>query len=173
MAHLLTGDTVIEFTLPAPDGQIYSTHEILTAAKALVVVFISNDCSYVQAWEECINALARDYNVQDVRVLAINANTGPANTLESMGKYAIEKAFVFPCVKDETLLVTHAFGAEQTPEVFIFDASAKLRYHGAPDNTYQSPQTVKRNYMRDALDAIILDEDVAISETEVVGCAIE
>ncbi len=172
MAHLLTGDTVIEFTLPATDGETYSTHEMLTATKALVVVFMSNDCPYVQAWVDRINAIAREYADQDVRVLAINANSGPANTMENMGKYAIEKELVFPYAIDETQIVMHAFGAEQTPEVFIFDASAKLRYHGAPDDNYENAQAVQHAYMREALDTLIVDGEVAIPETETVGCPI-
>ncbi len=173
MAHLLTGDTVIEFTLRATDGETYSTREILTAAKALVVVFMNNNCSYVQAWEKRINAIAREYAEQDVHVLAINANSGPENTMENMSKYAVEKGLVFPYALDETQIVLHAFGAERTPEVFIFDASAKLRYHGAPDDNYENEQAVKHAYIREALDALIVDGEVATSETETVGCPIE
>ncbi len=173
MANLLTGDTVIEFTLPATDGETYSTHGMLTVSKALVVVFMSNDCSYVQAWEDRINAIARDYEEQDVRVLAINANTGPANIMENMGKHALEKEFVFPYAADETQIVMHAFGAEQTPEVFVFDASAKLRYHGALDDNYENTQEVKKHYVREALDAIIANGEVTTPETKTVGCPIQ
>ncbi len=172
MANLLTGDTVIEFTLPATDGQRYSAHEMLTASKALVVVFMSNDCSYVQAWEDRVNTIASEYAAQDVRVLAINANTGSANTMENMGKRAIEKEYVFPYAADETQIVTHAFGAEQTPEVFIFDASAKLRYHGAIDDNYEHAQAAKQHFVREALNALITDNEVTIPETKTIGCPI-
>jgi len=90
-----------------------------------------------------------------------------------MGKHAIEKEFVFPFAADETQIVVHAFGAEHTPEVFIFDASAKLRYHGAPDDNSENTQAVKNHYVRAALDAIIADSDVAIPETKATCCPIQ
>ncbi|HZR41844.1 MAG TPA: thioredoxin family protein [Ktedonobacteraceae bacterium] len=176
MANLLTGDTAVDFTLPATNGETYNLHDAFRDAKAVIVVFTCNHCPYARAWEDRINAIARDYASQGVRLFAINANDAilhPGDSLEQMVKRSVEKEFVFPYLHDETQVVAHAYGAERTPEVFVFDAAAKLRYHGAPDDNYEDEHAVKHAYVREALDAILADQNVATAETKPVGCTIK
>jgi peroxiredoxin len=176
MAKLHTGDALIDFTLPATDGNTYHASEIAQEAKALAVVFTCNHCPYARAWEDRINQIARDYAGQGVHLLAINANDAtkyPGDSFEQMAKRATEKQFVFPYLQDESQTVARAYGAERTPEFFIFDAAGKLRYHGAPDDNYEEEQAVKHSYVREALDAILTGREVAIPETPAVGCTIK
>ncbi len=176
MANVLRGDTLIDFTLPATDGTTYHASEVAQRSKALVVVFTCNHCPYARAWEDRINQLARDYAVQGVHLLVINANDAaryPSDSVEQMIKRAAEKQFAFPYLHDDSQEVAHAYGAERTPELFIFDAAGKLRYHGAPDDNYEEEQAVQHHYAREALDAIIADKEVVISETKPVGCTIK
>ncbi len=176
MANVLRGDTLIDFTLPATDGTTYHASEIAQRSKALVVVFTCNHCPYAQAWEDRINQIARDYAAQGVHLLAINANDAmrfPGDSFEQMVKRAAEKQFAFPYLHDDSQKVAHAYGAERTPELFIFDAAGKLRYHGALDDNYEDEQAVQHHYAREVLDAIIADKEVAISETQPVGCTIK
>jgi peroxiredoxin len=176
MTKLLTGDALIDFTLPATDGNTYNASEIAQKSKALAVVFTCNHCPYARAWEDRINQIARDYAGQGVSVLAINANDAtkyPGDSFEQMVKRATEKQFVFPYLQDESQVVAHAYGAERTPEFFIFNASGKLRYHGSPDDNYEEEQAVIHSYVREALDAILADQEVAIPETRVLGCTIK
>lgn len=195
MASLKTGDTLIDFTLPATDGKDYNARTMLAAAKALVVVFMCNHCPYVKAWEDRINAIARDYAGQGVRMLGISANdviAYPADSFEKMAERAREKGFVFPYLYDESQEVARVYGAQRTPELFIFDASGKLRYHGAPDDNYDDEarrywkrsdgasgdnqddeDTIKQHYARQALDAILVGGIVTEPETPPVGCSIK
>jgi peroxiredoxin len=53
-----------------------------------------------------------------------------------------EKQFTFPYLYDESQDVARSYGAERTPEFFIFDASGTLRYHGAPDDNYEDEQAI-------------------------------
>jgi peroxiredoxin len=176
MGKLLTGDSLIDFTLPATDGNTYNASEIAQKSKALAVVFTCNHCPYARAWEDRINQIARDYAGQGVSLLAINANDAtkyPGDSFEQMVKRATEKQFVFPYLQDESQVVAHAYGAERTPEFFIFDAAGKLRYHGSPDDNFEEEQAVKHSYVREALDAILADQEIAIPETRVLGCTIK
>jgi len=69
--------------------------------------------------------------------------------------------------------VATAYGAERTPEVFVFDEKRTLRYHGRiDDNVYESNQ-VRQHYLRDALDAILQGRAVPTKDTEPVGCTIK
>lgn len=195
MANLKTSDALIDFTLPATDGKQYTARTVLAAAKALAVVFTCNHCPYVKAWEDRINAIARDYAERGVYILAINSNNAakyPADSFEKMAERVQEKGFVFPYLYDESQKIAHAYGAERTPEFFIFDASGALRYHGAPDDNYDDEaqrywrrsdsasgdnhndeDVIKHHYARQALDAILAGRDVAEPETPPVGCSIK
>ena len=65
------------------------------------------------------------------------------------------------------------FGAELTPEVFIFDSQKKLRYHGAIDDNPKDPKHVNIQYARDAIFAILEGTEVEIKETNFIGCSIK
>ena len=176
MSKLAPGDPALNFTLPATNGQTYTLWEALTQAKAVAVVFTCNHCPYARAWEDRINAIARDYAPRGVRLLAINSNDpsiSPGDSWENMIKRAREKQFVFPYLYDESQDVARIYGAQRTPEFFIFDAADKLRYHGAPDDNYEDEHAVTHHYVREALDAILADQEVPTSETPPVGCTIK
>lgn len=176
MANLSIGDQAPDFTLPATDGKSYQLSEAFKNAKAIVVVFTCNHCPYAIAWEDRINAIARDYASQGVRLLAINANnaaTHPADSFANMVKRASEKHFVFPYLHDESQSIARTYDAERTPEFFIFDATKTLRYHGAPDDNYEDEHAVKHHYARQALDAILAGKGLAVAETKPVGCSIK
>jgi AhpC/TSA family len=64
MANLLSGDTLIDFTLPATDGNTYNASQVLSNAKALIVTFTCNHCPYAQAWEDRLNQIVHDYDAQ-------------------------------------------------------------------------------------------------------------
>src|SRR5262249_44394308 len=139
-------------------------------------VFTCNHCPYAQAWEDRINAIARDYAPQGVRLLAINSNNplvSPGDSWEHMTRRAREKQFTFPYLYDESQEVACVYGAERTPEFFIFDATGRLRYQGAPDDNYEDEHAVKHHYVREALDAILADQEAPIPQTQPVGCTIK
>jgi len=176
MALLHSGDTMIDFTLPATDGQDYTASVVLQKARALIVTFTCNHCPYAQAWEDRLNQIIHDYDPQGVHMLAISSNDAvkfPADNFEKMVERARQKHFVFPYLFDESQQVARAYGAERTPEIFIFDASGVLRYHGAPDDNYDNADAVTQRYARAALDAILSGEPVSIPETAAVGCTIK
>lgn len=176
MALLHSGDALIDFTLPATDGQTYTASSVLKMAQALIVTFTCNHCPYARAWEDRLNQIVHDYDVQGVHMLAISSNDAgkyPADSFEKMLERAQQKRFVFPYLYDESQEVARVYGAERTPEVFIFDADGKLRYHGAPDDNYEDEDAVTHRYVREALDAILAGQPVQTPETAPVGCTIK
>jgi peroxiredoxin len=176
MSKLAIGDTALDFTLPATNGQTYTLRDIFKQAKAVALVFTCNHCPYAQAWEGRINAIAHDYTAQGVHLLAINSNSSqvaPSDSWEHMVKRAHEKQFAFPYLYDESQNVAHIYGAERTPEFFVFDATSELRYHGAPDDNYEDEHAVKHHYVREALDAILTNQEAPIPQTQPVGCTIK
>ena len=175
MAKIETGDAALAFELLGVDGKTYSLADISAGKKATVVVFTCNHCPYVLAWTDRLLAVAKDYAGQDVAFAGINANDPnkyPVDSFEGMQKFAQEHNLPYPYLHDEMQEVATAYGAERTPEVFVFDADLKLRYHGAPDDNYdETLATVP--YLRDALDAVLAGQEPVVAETPPVGCTIK
>ena len=117
-----------------------------------------------------------DYGTKGVQLVVINANDAskvPDDSFPSMKARAREKGFNFPYLYDESQAVAHAYGAERTPEVFLFDKQGQLRYHGAIDDNYDNPRAVKDHYLRTALDAVLGTKPLSVATTQPQGCTIK
>lgn len=175
MANINIGEQAISFSLPGVDGQTHSLAQY-EDKKIVAVIFSCNHCPYVLAWEDRLIAAQKDYAEKGVQFILISANDVskyPADSFPNMQAHAAEKGFPFPYLYDETQEIARAYGAERTPEIFLFDEGRTLRYHGAPDDNYEEPQAVKAQYLRDALEAVLEGQAPAVAETPPVGCTIK
>ncbi len=169
------GDRAPEFDLKGVDGKSYKL-SALKGQKGTAVIFSCNHCPYVKAYEDRMIALAKEYQPKGVHFALINANDAvkyPEDSFENMVKRAKEKDYPFPYLHDETQQVSRAYGAQRTPEVFLFDAGLKLRYHGTIDDNYEDPNKVTKRYLKDALDAVLAGKEPALKDTPPVGCTIK
>ncbi|MBI4355689.1 MAG: thioredoxin family protein [Candidatus Omnitrophica bacterium] len=172
---LKLGHTAPPFSLPGVDGRSYSLNSF-SDAPAIVVIFMCNHCPYVKATIDRIIALSRDYADRGVAVVGINSNetiNHPEDSFDNMKRWAAQKEFNFPYLRDETQQVARAYGAERTPHIFLFDHERTLRYTGAIDDNTQEPSKVKRRYLREAIDAILAKKAPKEAETHAIGCSIK
>jgi peroxiredoxin len=175
MANLKIGDKPISFELPGVDGKEYKLSDYF-GVEALAVIFSCNHCPYVQAWEDRMVQIQADYADKGLQFLVISSNDVsqyPDDNFPKMKERAEVKGFNFPYLFDESQDIAHAYGAERTPEVFLFDRSGVLQYHGAIDDNYDDPNGVKAHYLRDALDAVFAGKTPSVQETPPVGCTIK
>ena len=175
MTNLSPADQAITFSLPGVDGKTYALSDY-SDKEAVAVIFTCNHCPYAQAWEGRFIDAQKDYASKGVQLLAINANnavTHPGDSFDAMKERAKAQGFNFPYLRDESQEVAHAYGAERTPEIFLFDKSGVLQYHGAPDDNHEDPAAVQHTYFRDALDAVLAGESPTVSQTPPVGCTIK
>lgn len=172
---LAIGDKAVGFELPGVDGSTYALDDF-SGKNAVAVIFTCNHCPYVLAWEDRMIAIQREYADKGVQLVGICANDAtkyPADSFENMQKHAQEKDFNFPYLHDESQAIASAYGAERTPEVFLFDGDGTLRYHGTIDDNYDDPDAVQAAYFRDALDAVLAGNAPAVTNTAPVGCTIK
>jgi peroxiredoxin len=175
MARLSIGDGSIPFELPGVDDKTHSLQDY-DDKHVVVVIFSCNHCPYVRAWEDRMVQIQADYADRGVQLVAINANDAdkyPADSFEKMKERAEEKGFTFDYLRDESQEVARAYGAERTPEVFLFDKDRRLQYHGTIDDNYDNPYAVKTHLLRNALDAVLAGVKPITQETMPVGCTIK
>lgn len=165
------GDRAPDFYLPDTEGR---RHTLTGGGKPTVVVFTCNHCPYALAWQDRIEAVAREYGDR-ARFLAINPNDAeryPADSFEAMKQRVAEEDWPLPYLHDESQDTARAFGAKTTPDVFVVDYEGRLRYRGAPDSDYSDPAQ-DAAWLRSALDATLAGSDADPAETEPVGCSIK
>ena len=175
MPALALGTVAAPFALTEPATGKTVRLDDYAGLPAMVVVFTCNHCPYAQAWEERLLQIGRDYAGRAGMVL-INANDPekyPADSPAAMAQRARDHHFSVPYLHDADQSVARAYGAERTPEVFVFDAERRLVYHGAVDDNYEEPSAVTAHYLRDALDAVLAGRPVPQPETQVRGCTIK
>jgi peroxiredoxin len=169
------GTACPDFRLRSVDGKTFARDDF-REHPTLVVMFICNHCPYVQAVEDRIVALAREYGPRGVQVVGICSNDptdypddGPPNLLRRWR----EKGYGFPYLVDETQDVARAFGAVCTPDVYVFDRERRLAYHGRIDDNWKEPAKVKRRELAAALDAVIDGRRPAGEQLHSIGCSIK
>ena len=162
-----------DFTLPGADGQLWSRDDF--HCPALLVVVMCNHCPYVQAVDDRLNALARDY-ADRCAVVAINANdaeTYPDDSFKAMRARAKAKGYVFPYLWDEEQTVARALGAVCTPDFFLYDGHRKLVYRGRLDDNWKDAAHVTRQDLKEAIERVLAGEDPPEIQHPSTGCSIK
>jgi peroxiredoxin len=174
-AALRIGDPAPAFSLPGTDGRTYSL-DGLADKPVLVVVFSCNHCPYVQAYEDRLIAIQRDYAERGAQLIAINSNDDvhyPEDSFQQMVARAHAKGFNFLYLRDASQATAKAYDATHTPQLFVFDRARTLRYTGKIDDNWQNPKAVTRQYLRDAIDALLSDRTPVEAQTHAIGCTIK
>lgn len=172
---LKIGSRAPNFSLPAVDGKFYSLNSFLDK-KILVIIFSCNHCPYVQAYEQRIIDLQKEFENRGVQIIAINSNDDkkyPEDSFEEMKKRAADKNFNFTYLRDETQETAKDYGATHTPQIFLFDEHRRLRYEGKIDDNWQEPEKVRSKYLRDAIIEVLDGKEVSVPETFSIGCTIK
>jgi peroxiredoxin len=169
------GWKAVDFDLPGVDGRRHS----LASARGpngLLLMFICNHCPYVKAIRERIvrecNEL-RTYGIGSIAIMSNDQSEYPEDSFPNMKRVALEFAFPFPYVVDETQAVAKAYGAVCTPEFFGFNASLELQYHGRLDASKTSPVPGARRELFEAMVAIAQTGKGPADQTAAIGCSIK
>jgi len=157
-------------SLQATDGKSYSSKDF-AEAKVLVVAFTCETCPYADDYVKRLTDLAARLAKSDdsVRVVAINANSPRADSLEAMKEG--ETSYPFPYLKDETGEVAKSFGATRTPEFFVLNQDREVVYMGAFDDSTDADR-VEKTYVADAVAAALAGQSPEVTETVPIGCNI-
>ncbi|HEY6063205.1 MAG TPA: redoxin domain-containing protein [Chitinophagaceae bacterium] len=142
----------------------------------LLVMFSCNTCPVVKRYQSRTLEVCKYAIGNDIGVVLLNSNEATRDDGDSyndMKEYAKEQGYYFNYVVDKNSTMADAFGANRTPECFLFDGSGKLVYHGAIDDNSNGPDQVTRKHAIVAIDEMISGKDISQKETRSVGCTIK
>ena len=149
------GTPAPDFALPGTDGRVWTLADC-RGEKGTLVMFICNHCPYVKAVLDRIVRDARELGSFGIRSVAIMSNDPteyPEDSFENMQRIAVERAFPFPYLLDETQEVAKAYGAVCTPDFFGYDAGLGLQYRGRLDASRK--EAAPADARRDLFEAMV------------------
>jgi thioredoxin-related protein len=141
----------------------------------LLVMFTCNTCPYVVKNQERTRAICKYAMQNNIGVILLNSNEGDrdgGNSLAAMRQYAKTQKYDWYYVVDKNSEIADAFGANRTPENFLFDKNLKLVYHGAIDNNPSDANRVTRQHLKEAVNNMLSGKDVVLKESRSMGCTI-
>ena len=167
------GTALPEFALPDLTGAIVSSSDATGAP--LLVAFLCNHCPYVRHVETGFGQLVGRH--RELRVVGIMTNDlggYPQDGPDGMAEQAARAGWSFPYLLDSTQEVGHAFNAACTPDFFLYDASGRLAYRGAMDDS--SPGNDRRvtgALLESAIELVLAGEPVPEPHRTSMGCSIK
>lgn len=172
------GDVVASFQLKNVDGKMVGLSDYKTS-KGVILIFDCNTCPYSKSYNDRIIGLHEKYSPKGFPVVTINPNDpqmSPGDSFDEMVKRAKNKKYAFPYLIDESQEVARAFGATNTPHVFVLARTGddfKVAYIGAIDNNSRDATSANKKYVEDAINALINGVEVPVTKTKAIGCSIK
>jgi peroxiredoxin len=171
------GTKAPDFTLrDVVSGKTLSLSQ-LKSEKAIVVMFICAHCPFVRHIIRDLVKLANQYIPKGISFITISSNDAesyPMDSPENLKKQAEEFAFPFPYFYDSTQEIARAYGAECTPDFFVFDSRLHCIYRGQFDDSRPGNQIpVTGNDLKSALDSILEEKPVSEIQKPNTGCNIK
>jgi peroxiredoxin len=179
-AGAAVGAAAPDFALQDVDGNTVKLADY--QGRVVVLEWFNPDCPFVKASHTKGSLVGTAGKQVDKGVvwLAINSNApgkqgnGVERNREARKAYGMSH----PVLIDEDGRVGRAYGATNTPHMFVIDRQGKVAYRGAidnsPDGEGQSPQGGKLvNYVEAALDDVAAGRPVRTAETKAYGCTVK
>ena len=173
-AAATVGQPAPSFSLTDQNGKTVQLADF--AGKVVVLEWFNENCPFVkkQYVAGSMNATAAKYAAKGVVWLAVNSTNSAtvASNLAATKSWKMDR----PVLDDHTGAIGKAYGATNTPNMFVIDAKGTLVYKGAIDSVDSAdPDDISgaTNYVAKALDDVLAGKAVAKSETTPYGCTVK
>jgi peroxiredoxin len=176
---LETGKAAPDFTGTDINGKTIKLSDY--KGKIVVIESYNSDCPFCNnhyttgAMQGLQNDLAAK-GVVWLIVNSVNPNHPSHRTPEQAKKELADKKIVATAwIDDSSGTVGHLYGMKTTPHMFVVDKAGTLVYDGAIDDKptpNHDPKTA-RNYVREAVDALLDGKPVEVSQTKPYGCSVK
>lgn len=165
---LNVGDKASDFSLENVDGTEVSL-DSYENVKGYIIVFTCNNCPYAKAYQGRIAELHNMYSKKGFPVIAINTSDPAAEIKQK----ATNENYSFAYLNDAKQEVSKSYGATKTPTAYVLNQDRSIAYIGSIDNNYKDANAADKKYVSDAVDALLANQEVKVSSTKAIGCAIK
>src|SRR6185436_2037727 len=152
-----SGDPLpIGAAIPSPEVKMKDIHGKEVSFKdamsknGLLVMFSCNTCPVVKRYQPRTNEICKYAKDKKVGVILLNSNKDDrtnSDSYEDMKEYGEKNNYSWYYVVDNNSAMADAFGANRTPECYLFNKDGKLVYHGAIDDNSSSADEVTRRHL--------------------------
>ena len=149
--------------------------------KIVVLESYNSDCPFCnnQYKTGAMQELEKDMAAKGVVWLIVNSvnPNNPSHRTPDQAKQEIadKKIIATAWIDDSSGAVGHLYDMKTTPDMYVIDKNGVLVYDGAIDNKpdpQHDPRTA-RNYVREAVDALMAGKPVPVAQTKPYGCSVK
>jgi hypothetical protein len=143
-------------------------------SKAWAFICFGASCPLSNKFGPEMARIEKEYSTRGVTLVFVNPVTA-SNKTDSL-EFAKKHNLTSPVVHDAEGTLLQTLRPTTTTEAFVLDSSRTLVFRGALNDQYglgYSKPKPTRNYLRDALDAILRGESPTIPATTAPGCEID
>jgi len=176
---LTTGEMAPDFTLEGTSKEVSLSD---FKGKIVVLEWLNHGCPFVRKHYDSGNmpSLQKKYTANNVIWLSVISSApgkqGHVNKEESIKDMKKYNSSATDVLLDPTGKVGQLYGAKTTPHMYIIDKSGKLVYQGAIDDKADTDKASipgAKNYVADALSAVMKDKPVQVETTKAYGCGVK
>lgn len=159
------GEPAPTFDLKGTDGKSYKLADLKD--KTVVLEWINRECPVCKAQMPQMKETATAVQKKGVVWLAIDSTSFHATA--DNAEHVKKEALPYPILDDSAGTVGHAYAAASTPTMFVIH-KGKVVYSGA---LIPQKKDDSRNYVMEAVEAVLAGKDVPVAETKAYGCSVK
>ncbi|MFQ5461607.1 MAG: thioredoxin family protein [Phycisphaerae bacterium] len=172
-AHAEIGKAAPAIELLGIDGKTYKLSDF--KGKVVVLEWTNHNCPFVKRAHKAklMKETLAKFAGKPVAWMAIDSTETCADQVADIKAWAKENGIDYPILLDPSGRVGHAYGALTTPHMFIIDQKGNLAYTGAVDDEYEEDGDGSRNYVAQAVTALLKGSTVPLARTKSHGCSVK
>lgn len=172
-SYAKVGQPAPDFTLKGIDGKEVKSADL--TGKVVVLEWINHECPVVNRCHKTgimKNTLAR-FKDKPVVWLAIDSSHFAQDKAENIREWAKKVGIDYAYLLDAAGKVGRNYEAMTTPHMFVIDQKGVLAYAGALDDDPDGKNEESRNYVAEAVEALLNGSTVATATTKSYGCNVK
>jgi len=172
-AHAEVGKPAPDFALKDLTGKEYKLSDF--KGQIVVLEWINHECPVVNRCyaSNIMNNTAAKFKDKPVAWLAVDSSHFCEEKAQAVRKWVEGKKIEHPLLLDAAGKVGHLYKAKTTPHMFVIDKKGILAYAGAIDNNPYGKEKSPRNYVEEAIIALLEGSTVATPTTKSYGCTVK
>lgn len=172
-AHAEVGKPAPEFILKDLAGKVHKLADY--KGKVVVLEWINHECPVVNRCHDgkIMAKTAAKFEGKPVVWLAIDSSHSAEKKAGNSREWVRKQGIDYPVLLDAAGQVGHLYGAKTTPHMFVIDKNGVLSYTGAIDDDPYGNKESKRNYVEEAVTALLKGSAVATAKTKSYGCSVK